>query len=216
MRVNPDSLLECLVEGFVGVLRNICAKKARLKSRISARIHNLSCTVNVRRRGRSDSSGVAAAGAATAFGLPGAHARPHHRCMRGFEPVACRRLSRALASGEANGCASPPAEAVPRPGCRGTSNCAGPLAWAALRRSGPRRDLRLFARRRRLPLLDPHQVPHSGRKPGSPGAASAAAPSGLQKAGAAGEAVGVARHLPIFDGPTVPSGSIGNRCCLWH
>jgi putative transposase len=65
----------------------------------------------------------------------------------------------------------PQTEAASRSGRHRTPNCAGSSARAALRRPDASRDLRLPARRRRLPLLDPHHVPHSGRQQGSPGAA---------------------------------------------
>ena len=80
---------------------------------------------------------------------------------------------------------SPQTEAVPRPGRHRTPDRAGPSALAALRRSGARRDLRLPARRRRLPLLDPHHVPDPGRQPGSPGAARATRHPVYKEAGAA-------------------------------
>jgi hypothetical protein len=96
----------------------------------------------------------------------GADARSHRRC-------AALNLSRATVYRQRWHLARPralppPAEAAPRPlRCR-TSSRAGPSARAALRRSDTRRNLCLPARRGHLPLLDPHHVPHSGPKPGSP------------------------------------------------
>src|SRR5450756_1912267 len=117
---------------------------------------------------------------------PGADTRSDRQCLRGSERVARQRLPSARPSGPAVGRALSQTEPTACADHRGTTNYARPSARAALCRSGTRRSLRQPARRGRLPLLDPHHVPHPGRKPRSPRSPRSPAPSDLQKAGAAG------------------------------
>src|ERR1019366_9081778 len=117
---------------------------------------------------------------------PGADTRSDRQCLRGSERVARQRLPPTRPSGPAVGRALSQTEPTACADHRGTTNYARPSARAALCRSGARRSLRQPARRGRLPLLDPHHVPHPGRKPRSPRSPRSPAPSDLQKAGAAG------------------------------
>src|ERR1035437_9088372 len=117
---------------------------------------------------------------------PGADTRSDRQGLRGSERVARQRLPSAHSAGPAVGHALFQTEPTACADRRGTTYRARPSARAALCRSGTRRSIRQPARRGRLPLLDPHHVPHPGRKPRSPRSPRSPAPSGLQKAGAAG------------------------------
>ena len=118
---------------------------------------------------------------------PGACVRSDRRSLRGPERVACQHLPPSRPSGPAAEHAVAPDQArSARCPSRNATPCSIFCAHRASPTRRPPKRLCQPARRGCLPLLDPHHVPHHGRKPRSPRAPRSTAPSNLQETGAAG------------------------------